>query len=55
MSKGNDHKRLFPIDRFARKFYCKHARLNQLRADKQGARKAARLNRKQLCREEEST
>lgn len=51
MAKGNEYRKLFRIDRFARAFYCQHARLNQLRADKQLARKAARRRRKQMCRE----
>lgn len=33
------------MDKFARKFYCKHARLNQLRQDKKSAkRKSRRIN-----------
>lgn len=46
--KNNSHKKLFHIDRFARNFYCQHARLNQLRADKKLAkRKARRINKKE--------
>lgn len=52
MAKNNDHHKLFPIDKFARKWYCQHARLNQLRSDKKQAKKAARANRKRLCRED---
>ena len=49
MSKGNNHKRLFPINRFARRYYCDHARLNQLRADKkQAKRKARQANKKEI-------
>lgn len=53
MAKGNEYRKLFRIDRFARNFYCQHARLNQLRADKRAAKKAARLVRKQKYQEEE--
>lgn len=31
MDKGNDYRKIFSIDRFARHWYCQHARLNQLR------------------------
>ena len=40
--KGNAYRKLYRIDRFARRFYCKHARLGQLRMDKRAARKRAR-------------
>ncbi len=40
--KGNGHKKLFQIDRFARKNYCPHARLNQLRSDKRRAKRTVR-------------
>lgn len=40
--KSNVHKKLTFEDKFARKFYCKHARLNQLRTDKKQARKRIR-------------
>lgn len=46
--KNNDHKKLFRIDRFARDWYCDHARLNQLREDKKRAKKAARKARKKV-------
>ena len=32
--KNNLYKRDYPEDKFARKFYCTHARLGQLRNDK---------------------
>ena len=47
--KGNAHKKDYPEDKFARKFYCDHARLNQLRADKKaGKRKTRRKLKKDL-------
>ena len=36
--KNNLHKKRTFIDRFARKFYCQHARLNSLRSDKKLAK-----------------
>ena len=40
--KNNLHKKRTFIDRFARKFYCQHARLNSLRSDKKLAKKQER-------------
>lgn len=41
--KGNSHKKDYREDKFARRFYCDHARLNQLRSDKRtGTRKTRR-------------
>lgn len=40
--KGNAHKKDYSEDKFARKFYCDHARLNQLRADKKASRRKTR-------------
>lgn len=40
--KGNIHKRLMSEDKFARKYYCQNARLNQLRADKKYNKKITR-------------
>ena len=49
MTKSNEHKKDFREDKFARAYYCQHARLNQLRADKkQGRRKTRRKNKKLL-------
>lgn len=45
--KSNSHKKLYGIDKFARKFYCTHARLGQLRNDKHMARVATRKANKQ--------
>lgn len=44
--KNNNYKKLYSIDRFARKFYCNHARLNQLRLDKKRAKRKTRRNNK---------
>ena len=43
--KGNAYRKLYRIDRFARRWYCQHARLNQLRADKKAARRKTRRSR----------
>lgn len=40
--KDNSHKKDYWIDKFARKYYCQRARLNQLRCDKEQARKKTR-------------
>ena len=32
--KGNQYRKLHPMDKFAKKFYCQRARLNQIRDDK---------------------
>lgn len=44
--KNNGYRKLFSIDRFARKYYCQHARLNQLRSDKKQAKRAVRRKMK---------
>ena len=40
--KNNIHKRHYKEDKFARKYYCKHARLNQLRSDKKVSERKTR-------------
>ena len=50
--KSNSHKKLYSIDKFARKFYCDHARLGQLRSDKHLAKVAARRNNKREIKEQ---
>lgn len=43
--KGNTHKRLTHEDKFARRYYCPHARLNQVRGDKKyNKRKLRRIS-----------
>nr|DAI81340.1 MAG TPA: hypothetical protein [Caudoviricetes sp.] len=46
--KSNIHKKVYPEDKFARKWYCTHARLNQLRSDK---RESERMNRRNTKKE----
>ena len=47
MSARNEKKKLTFEDKFARHFYCTHARLNSIRNDKkQATRKMRRINKK---------
>lgn len=48
--KDNSHKKRTAIDSFARSYYCQHARLNQLRADKRRATRQERHYNKKLCK-----
>ena len=48
--KNNSYKRDYPEDKFARKYYCTHARLSQLRNDKKQNRRKTRNKRKEFCR-----
>ena len=50
MMKNNSHKKRTFIDRFARKYYCQHARLNSLRADKRLATRQERRYSNNLCK-----
>lgn len=52
--KGNTYRKEYRIDRFARHFYCQHARLNQLRSDKKIAKRTVRRSvKKELLYEQE--
>ncbi len=51
MDKGNDYRKIFSIDRFARHWYCQHARLNQLRSDKREAKRKLRRQTKEMLRD----
>ena len=42
MEKGNHYRKLFYMDLFAQHWYCKHARLNQLRREKREAKRLVR-------------
>lgn len=52
MRKSNEHKKMYPEDKFARNFYCEHARFNQLRADKKQSKKRIRTVLKKETREQ---
>lgn len=47
--KGNAHKKDYHEDKFARAYYCEHARLNQLREDKKRGKRKTRRKNKKLC------
>ena len=51
MDKGNEYRKIFSIDRFARHWYCQHARLNQLRSDKREAKRKLRRQTKEMLRD----
>ena len=48
--KNNLYKRDYQEDKFARKYYCTHARLSQLRNDKKQSRRKTRNKGKEFCR-----
>lgn len=41
--KGNQYRKLHPMDKFAKKYFCQRAKRNQIREDKRRLRKAVRL------------
>ena len=51
MPKNNDYKKMYQEDKFARRWYCRHARLGQLRYDKKMEQKAVREHNKKLVRD----
>ena len=53
--KSNEHKKRTFEDKFARHFYCKHARLNYLRSDKKQCCRKGRHYGKSLRKESEDT
>lgn len=53
--KSNDHKKRTFEDKFARRFWCTHARLNSIRSDKKRCRRQERYYGKSLCKESEDT
>ena len=44
--KGNSYRKDYNENKFARAFYCQHARLNQLRSDKKRSRRKTRRKNK---------
>lgn len=46
--KNNNYRKDYHEDKFARHFYCQHARLNQLREDKKRAKRKVRRKNKKL-------
>lgn len=51
--KGNKHKHAYREDKFARRWYCQHARLNQLRFDKKRGKKVWREMLKRDLKQQE--
>lgn len=49
MSAKNEKKKLTFEDKFARHFYCQHARLNSVRNDKKQATRKMRKINKKMC------
>ena len=47
---NNRHKKDYSEDKFARRYYCPHARLNQLREDKKRAERVTRRKRKKFLK-----
>lgn len=52
MGKNNNYRKLFRMDEFGRRFYCKHARLNLVRSDKKQAKKKVRCEEAKLLNKE---
>lgn len=50
MSAKNEKVKLTFEDKFARHFYCQHARLNSVRNDKKQATRQMRKINKKMCR-----
>jgi hypothetical protein len=48
MVKGNIHKKITNEDKFVRKYYCEHARLNSIRFDKKFNKRKLRRYLKDL-------
>ena len=51
MSAKNEKVKLTYEDKFARNFYCPHARLNSVRNDKKQATRKMRKINKKMCKE----
>lgn len=50
MAAKNEKKKLTFEDKFARHFYCQHARLNSVRQDKRDCTRKMRQINKEICR-----
>ena len=50
MTAKNEKKKLTFEDKFARRFYCQHARLNSIRQDKKNCTCKMRRINKEICR-----
>lgn len=52
MEKSNSYRKHHPMDRFAKRYYCKHAKRNQILSDKSVLRKKIRSWGKDEIRKE---
>ena len=50
MAKSNEHKKDYREDKFSRAYYCQHARLNQVRADKKASKRKTRRKNKKISK-----
>jgi len=50
--KNNSYKKMYPMDKFAKRYYCKHAKRNQIRSDKDILRSKVRAHYKEEIRKE---
>ena len=50
MAAKNEKKKLTFEDKFARRFYCQHARLKSIRQDKHDCTRKMRKINKEICR-----
>ena len=50
MAVKNEKKKLTFEDKFARRFYCQHARLDSIRQDKKNCTRKMRQINKEICR-----
>lgn len=50
--KDNSYKKMYPMDKFAKHYYCKHARRNQIRSDKDILKSKVRTHYKEEIRKE---
>ena len=50
--KNNSYKKMYPMDKFAKHYYCKHARRNQIRSDKAILKSKVRVYNKEEIRKE---
>lgn len=52
MAERNSKKKLTHEDKFARKYWCQHARLNSIRGDKRQAKKRMRTIDKKIIKKD---
>lgn len=50
--KNNSYKKLYPQDKFAKKFYCEHARRNQIKSDKDILKTKVRIEGKKEIKQQ---